>query len=161
MPRFSQVFFYDFDKREFEEGSGQSKMGNVASRLGAEAYIKTGVRLESSCGISDVWHRYVELNAARFVRRSHEHAQFSCSSSKHPGLDQKQMDVVGKLFDWETWNSRPRPTRTNRVLVKSTPESGEQCEKKTGAGGDVLALSSDVRTETGGQGSSRVENVVR
>ena len=38
----------------------------MVSRHAAEAYIKTGIQLESSCGISNVWYQYVELNTAKF-----------------------------------------------------------------------------------------------
>ena len=66
MPRFSQVFFYDFEGQEVAQESGQSRNGRVVSCRAAEAYIKSSVQLESSCGISDMWYRYVELNAGKF-----------------------------------------------------------------------------------------------
>ena len=118
MPRFSQI--YNFGEREVLQELGQSRTGRVVSCHAAEAYVKSGVHLESSCGISDVWYRYVELNAAKFGGLDSQAARFSSSTSTHPRPNEKQMEAVGGVFDWKKLHSRPLPTKIQRVLGTST-----------------------------------------
>jgi hypothetical protein len=161
MPRFSQMFFYEFEEWEVTKGLGQSKNGSVVSRRGAGAYVRSGVRLESSCGISDVWYRYVELNAGRFKGQNSTSMEFSIHSPVHPSLEVREMEAAGKLFGWDRMHSRPRPTKKGRVLEKSTPEI-EDCGKKQTKPGDTAAtVSSNLADIARGEEGRLPEETVR
>jgi hypothetical protein len=147
MPRFSQVFFHSFDRREVENGLGQSRTGGVVSRRAAEAYVQSGARLESLCGISDVWYHYVELNAKRFTQPNFASARFSPRPSIHPGPTQEQMETMGNLFNWGRLHSRPRPTRTGRVLQTSTVEVRD--DGREGMGGETSSKAAVRRGKDG------------
>jgi len=118
----------------------------VVSRRAAEAYIKTGVRLESSCGISDVWYRYVELNSAKFGGGDSGVLGFSSFTSTNLSPNEEQMELVGKPFDWKRLHSRPLPTKIRRVVETSGAESKTYVKKETGTGDGVLGFSYDMAT---------------
>ena len=65
-PRFSQLFFYNFDDDEVATRAGQL-LTIKASQRGAKACLRSGARLESKCGISDVWYSYLLQNKALFA----------------------------------------------------------------------------------------------
>ena len=121
LPRFSQFFFYDFT--DWELPLGQSESGGAVSRRAAEAYLRSGVRLESSCGMSDIWYNYVESNAKLFKPTSSTAippgtSVLSCppifspsQSSPHPRLNSEQLQSIRKNLDWYTAHSRPHPTK--------------------------------------------------
>lgn len=72
-PRFSQLFFHNStDSGTVQplhvETLGQSKTATAVSRSAAQAYLRSGVRLQSSCGMSDSWYSYVESNADLFTQ---------------------------------------------------------------------------------------------
>lgn len=66
MPRFSQLFFHDFSEAEICQKQGQSHIGPTVSHRAGMAYISSGIRPESKCGISDIWYYYVERNPGPF-----------------------------------------------------------------------------------------------
>lgn len=56
MPRFPQLFFYDFSEEEVCRKEGQCQDGASASRRAGTTYLESNIRLESKCGISEVWY---------------------------------------------------------------------------------------------------------
>ena len=112
-PRFSQLFFHDFYPRELETEAGQGYVGTV-SRRSAEAYLKSGVRLESKCGISDVWYNYVKVNQALF-RASGQPSRPEMLPPPRPHLEGNQLSYLWKTFQWKVQHSRPRPTKKRRT----------------------------------------------
>ena len=105
MPRFSQLFFYDFHRSEVA-GAGGQEAGGAVSRRAAEAYLKSGVRLESTCGISDVWYWYVESNRDLF-----DETTFLPTGTRplHPHMEPYQVVLVYTPFPWELLHRRPKP----------------------------------------------------
>jgi hypothetical protein len=137
LPGFSQLFFYDFSEPEVEQRQGQSGTGGVVSRRAAKAYILSGVRLESSSGISDVWYSYVEHNAHLFRESKHSTTPSSVaissgpngplnlptfplppSLSPHPRPDIQEMETFQSSFNWYKIHSRPRPTKKVRSVAQ-------------------------------------------
>ena len=112
----------------------------MVSHYAAEAYIKTSIQLESSCGISDVWYWYVELNVAKFRGGDFGALGFSSLTSTNLSPNEEQMEVVGKLFDWKWLHSRPLPTKIRRVMEASGAESKTYIKKETGTGDGVLGF---------------------
>ena len=103
------------------------------SRCGAEAYIQSKVRLESSCGISDVWYNYVESNLKFFTRPTtlitpssmatpsgpnSSPRLFPSSPSVHPRPNAQEMKEIESLFVWQKAHSRPLPTK--KVVTTDT-----------------------------------------
>jgi len=161
MPGFSQVFFYNFDSLEFKEGSGQSRMGSVVSRLAGEAYVQSGVWLESSCGISDVWYQYVESNTGQFTKQGRQTIDFSASLPVYPRADGKELKAMGSLFNWKKMHSRPRPTKRNMVVQTSTEEREEPGETSTGGRNGMVVVGSGVARIVRGENEPEGEHVVR
>ena len=130
LPGFSQLFFHNFSEREVMERQGQSNTGGVVSRRAAEAYLRSGVRLESSCGISNVWYSYVESNARLFGQPTNPRTSSSKAalsgrnappnpqtsltpppSPVHPCPSPQEMKEIHSLLPWHRAHSRPRPTK--------------------------------------------------
>lgn len=65
IPRFSQLFFYNFSQEEEATGLGQPFPSPVSIRAG-RSYLRSGRSLQSKCGVSDVWFHYVENNPHLF-----------------------------------------------------------------------------------------------
>ena len=55
MPAFAQVFFYKFTTGEISNQADQPTSSSSSKRA-AEAYLISGIQLESTCGVSDVWY---------------------------------------------------------------------------------------------------------
>lgn len=138
MPRFSQLFFYKLTDEEGKRGIGQTRTGAGEARRAAEAYIQSGIRLESSCGISDVWYHYVESNAHLFTHQGSPPVQLARSPSIHPCLDTEQMESVGRLFNWLKTHSRPRPTKIGKG-ARDGP-AGPSSRAPTRLGGKIDAM---------------------
>ena len=86
--------------------------------------------------------------------------RFSHSPSIYPSANKKQIEEVGRLFDWNRFHSRPRPTKTGKVLQASTPESGDCGEKRTGPGDHTRGSLDEMSMTTGGQNEHCGEEVV-
>jgi hypothetical protein len=101
MPRFSQLFFYDFSEEEVCQKQGQLGSGLLASERAATTYLDSNVRLESKCGISDVWYWCLEQSArlygeeATSVGRQGKYAQ-----SDHPRLHPYHMELFINRLGW-------------------------------------------------------------
>ena len=102
------------------------------SRRATEAYFRSGVQLESSCGMSDIWYNYVESNAKLFKPTSSMAippgtSVLSCppifspsQSSPHPRLNSKQLQSIQKNLGWYMAHSRPRPTKKPTRVPENT-----------------------------------------
>lgn len=123
MPRFSQLFFHDFEGWEVHEAKGQDLGGSV-SRRAAEAYLRSGVRLQSTCGISDIWYWYVESNRDLFTKTTPLSPAGESPPSPepkpfHPPMDPYQIELVYMPFPWIPLHKRPKPRR--RVYQPPAP----------------------------------------
>jgi hypothetical protein len=114
MPRFSQMFFYKFTDQEVLAEAGQSMdPAFSAPARAARYYLKTGRRLESACGISDMWYHYVDSNAGAFLRQRPTLSDLPPPASVYPRPDKDQIATREVMFDWKRFH-RPRPTKTSK-----------------------------------------------
>ena len=74
MPRFPQLFFYDFPEAEVAGKQGQSPLGPSATQWLAMGRLISHTRLESKSGLSDVLYLYLEGTVGP-LDRSQESAQ--------------------------------------------------------------------------------------
>jgi hypothetical protein len=107
MPRFSQVFFYDFSDREVRDNLGQ---GPTASLRAAEAYLSSGVRLESTCGISDIWYHYVE-DFQHKLRSQPAPSPPPAHFAPHPYIDPTHTSCMRIFFNWEFQHYKRQPRK--------------------------------------------------
>jgi len=129
-PRFSQLFFYNFTDSETNQLLGQSESGGAVSRRAAEAYLLSGVRLESSCGMSDAWYNYVESNSRLFTRPdpldppslSRSPLFPPSQPSPHPRPNSQQLESIGSTLNWRKVHSRPRPTKKPGRALEDHPD---------------------------------------
>jgi len=143
-PRFSQLFFYNFTDSETNQLLGQSESGGAVSRRAAETYLLSGVRLESSCGMSDAWYDYVESNPKLFTRSdplnppslSHSPLFPPSQPSPHPRPNSQQLESIGSTLDWRKMHSRPRPTKKPPAVLEDHPDdcSEDGMKELSGAG---------------------------
>jgi hypothetical protein len=117
MPRFSQVFFYEFTGPEVLAEAGQSMEPSFsAPARAAKHYLKSGRRLESACGVSDIWYHHVESNAGRFMPQPPPLSDLPTisdlppPSSACPRPDEDQIRSREGMFQWQRFH-RPQPTR--------------------------------------------------
>lgn len=125
MPRFSQLFFHEFSDAETFTRSGQTTAPGSATPIrAARAYLKSRKRLESSCGISDIWYRYVELNAGIFVENPPKPSDFPSLASAYHRLDEDQIRTKERMFGWEAFrflrSETPKKTPAEGTLPGST-----------------------------------------
>ena len=121
-PRFTQLFFYNFFEHEATLGLGQAS-SLAASRRAAKTYLTSGARLESKCGLSDVWFHYVETHRHLFEPLSTQPPSESKPHLSNPRLDVQYAPAIYDVFEWYKYHKRPRPTKKDRVLAPSTPLS--------------------------------------
>lgn len=111
MPRFSQLFFHDFSDEEILRQSGHAKNSSV-SRRAAEAYLRSGVRLQSKCGLSDVWYDYVEANRTLFENPDHPFPPWTPDPpSPHPRIHPDHVGRIARIFQWHRQHSKSRPQK--------------------------------------------------
>ena len=129
LPRFSQVFFYEFDNKEITAEVGQSMESKLPAPVrAARAYLQSGRRFQSSCGISDIWYHHVELNAGKFMEDPPPLPDLSPVPSVYPGLDEDQIREREPMFQWAAFHKHTKtseiPARNalpaNYVLVPSS-----------------------------------------
>lgn len=142
-------------------------MGTV-SRRAAEAYARSEARLESSCGISDVWYNYVESNFHLFIPQTHPATPSGPDGSLnlpvvpqtsrppiHPRPHPQEMKEIEALFSWHKAHTRPRPTK-KEVTADISPFS------KASAHPSLRAVSPKNQEDTGtSRKSMEVENNVQ
>jgi hypothetical protein len=124
MPRFSQIFFYDFSDlevlREFRQNTHPEHPAPVRA---AKAYLRSGRRLESSCGISDIWYRHVELNAKHFVRNPPNPPKLLTPASAYPRPDEDQIRTREPMFEWEAFHCLQSETPAKTSAGDTLPSS--------------------------------------
>ena len=140
LPQFSQLFFHNFTDSETELLLGQSETGGQVAHRAAEAYLRSGVRLESSCGMSDIWYDYVESNAKLFRSPSSAAVPSGPSSLSHPPIfpplqssppprpDSQQLEHIRSFLDWHMAHLRFRPTEKS---VKSPEHKSDDCSENS------------------------------
>lgn len=90
------MFFYEFSDREVEENAGQSIRNSVCWRA-AKAYISSGIRLESKCGISEVWYWFVEKTRTFFEDSG---APFPQEPKPILPIDLISLEMMSNTFHW-------------------------------------------------------------
>jgi len=125
MPRFTQVYFYDFTDKEAQQEVGQPSSGSV-SRRAAEAYLRSGVRLESSCGISGIWYSYVEKNRDLYTDRTASPPLIE-QGPEHPRPRVYADDArfMWSIFRWSNIHGRPQLEQAEQTpTAASSPVNG-------------------------------------
>lgn len=123
MPRFKQLFFHEFHEHEVVLQIGQS-LTSLCSRRAAQDYLASGARLESKCGLSDVWYHYVESHRHLFEdpgtlqSLSADHCDHP-----HPRLDERHAPAIYSVLDWYKRHTRPRPRKVKAVALSISPSS--------------------------------------
>lgn len=124
MPRFSQLFFYEFTDQEMLAQVGQDVEGGFSAPVrAARAYLQSGMRLESTCGISDIWYRHVQLNAKMFVHNPPNSSNLLPPTSAHPRPDEDQMRTREPMFGWEAFHHLRPKTPKNKSAKSTLPGS--------------------------------------
>jgi len=101
MPRFSQLFFYDFSVEEICEKEGQLAGGRLLLRRAAAAQGNSNVRLESKSGISEVWYRCLEGKPETSGKESTSLEQNGkLRLLKQPGLRVDHMELFINKLGW-------------------------------------------------------------
>lgn len=123
LPQFSQLFFYNFHDSEIYANTGQLCPASD-SRRAAEAYIRSGTRLESTCGISEVWYLYVEKNLSLFENHTEPlpHLEPAPPDPRRP-LGSEKAQVMFNTFPWFKHHSRPWPQK--KIPISGPPLHSE------------------------------------
>lgn len=120
-PRFLQLFFYEFLHWEIFSQQGP-ELSSSSSLRAAKAYLLSGIRLESMCGISDAWYRYVESHQTLYtdgktlvlpLQQQIYHPR--------PRPDHPHEKYLWSIFKWEKKHSRPQPRKKKPLNHESTP----------------------------------------
>jgi len=100
--------------------------------------------MESSCGISEVWYRYVESHQTLFTDED-EMTPFTplqqTPQGTPPGLELHgyQVDFLSGVFEWEKQHRRPRPRRKVTASIQST---GDYADQDSQHGGSIEEITS-------------------
>ena len=123
MPRFTQLFFHDFCGREVALEIGQSETFSCRQRA-AKAFLTSGARLESKCGLSDIWYHFVETNRHLF-EGPEELAQIETKPhhSHHLRLDMTYAESIYNLFEWSGQPTRPPLTGEEERIKQEVEDS--------------------------------------
>ena len=128
MPRFRQLFFYNFHRHEFVLNMGQGICSTSSARA-AKAYLRSGVQLGSKCGLSDVWYHYVETYRHLFEDPEEGSPLVPDFDHPHPRLHPDDAPAIYHLFEWLEKHSRPRPTKKRPVPTPLVSASRGQTYK--------------------------------
>lgn len=102
IPRFTQLFFYEFTEDEIFELEGQPE-GGLTSWRAARAYLdSSGIRLESTCGISEVWYRYLENHEQLFGFDPSTPPSEQELDPPHPYVKTIHLRSMWEALEWET-----------------------------------------------------------
>lgn len=110
------MFFHNFADAEVAGNMGQLTSSSV-SRRAAEAFLLSGVRLESTCGISGVWYSYVEKFRGLFEKNMPPKAEDGTAPPPPPMLESPcylrpdQMSFMLGVLEWPQQHKRPRPRK--------------------------------------------------
>lgn len=111
------MFFYEFDDKEITAEVGQSmELKSPAPVRAARAYLQSGRRFQSACGISDIWYHHVESNAGKFMEDPPPLPNLQPLSSVYPGPDEEQIRAREPMFEWQAFH---KPTNTSKVPARS------------------------------------------
>ena len=125
LPQFPQMFFYDFNEAELTLGLGQAS-GPLTSFRAARAYLKCGVRLESKCGLSDVWYHYVEANRDAFgVDRKEPPSASPTPPAPHPQLDPVHMPLMWDALRWYDQHEGLSESKVTTILADDSSDISE------------------------------------
>ena len=116
-PQFSQLFFHDFYAQELEKMVGQ-RQGSTVSRRGAQAFLKSGVRPESTCGLSNVWYEYVRRNRALF-EGSDVPSPLGLSPPPILHLEEQRLSYLWETFQWREQHNTPLPKKKMQTVSAS------------------------------------------
>ena len=120
MPAFSQLFFYEFSNLESSVGMGQPSSCS-SSRRAAETYIRSGIRLRSRCGISDIWYRYVEDHQTLYSRGTiHPLPVMQYPRHPRPCPDGYHERYLWSVLQWAKMHSRPQPRKKKPIKSESS-----------------------------------------
>lgn len=108
MPRFSQLFFHESLEHEVALKFGRSSRPS-ASFLAAKRYLRSGTRLESKCGLSDVWYGYVESNWRLFEDPEMSFSFTPAPPRPHSVLSNDDSHIMCGVFDWWKQHGRSEP----------------------------------------------------
>lgn len=152
-PQFSQLFFHDFSEEEICGKMGQTFQTSTSYRA-AQSYLKSGYRLESKCGISDVWFCYVEDHQDLFRMETEPISSPSrltpISLGPHPRIDPAIVPIISDTFPWLQEHEGFDPIGTEPISrpdgTQSSAESifaGE--DTPSGEDGDEISEFTDLR----------------
>ena len=112
------MFFYEFDDKEITAEVGQSmELKSPAPVRAARAYLQSGRRFQSACGISDIWYHHVESNAGKFMEDPPPLPDLPPSPSAYPRPDEDQIRAREPMFEWQAFH---KPTKTSKIPARST-----------------------------------------
>lgn len=149
MPRFTQLFFYNFSEAEFMASKGQPEDTNVASWRAARAYLRSGVRLQSMCGISDVWYRYVETHRELFLIETPTPPPEQEPVHLNPRIEDVRLRRMWETFEWKQEHLRlsdqvrrsrggqPSESMENLMSSQQTEEISDYTEDGSRGGSPV------------------------
>lgn len=120
MPRFQQLFFYQPTTHELGIGLRQDLPCEL-SRRAAKAYLVSGNRLRSACGISDVWYRYVEDRQDLYNNGELPAIPLE-QQPRHPRPrpDLCHEKYLWSVFQWAKMHSRPQPRKKGPARSRSS-----------------------------------------
>lgn len=121
------MFFHEFSDSEVEEHTSQA-ITRSASVRGAKAYLSSGIRLESKCGISEVWYWYLEKTPTS--SRDPEAPLPRQPKSIFPPLciDSRCLKTISDTFHWEHLREWPDHS-TSDSPEHSTDPSDDRLDK--------------------------------
>ena len=77
---------------------------NSAPLRAGRAYLEGGQRLDSACGVSEMWYHHVGTNPREFLAQDACPIELSQPASVYPGLDDKQISETASMFGWERFH---------------------------------------------------------
>ena len=152
VPRFSQLFFYDFEEAEIYDRAEQSNGPSCSSRA-AQSYIRSGKRLYSKCGISEIWFNCVENNENLSNNKGLHQPPTKSSSCLH--LEPAHVSTLPTTFGWETRQSGEEPGVSQENIYQGSEGSPSQ-------GGDPVGVAMKLEEVEGAtEGIEDIEGSVR
>ena len=121
MPRFKQLFFYNFQEYEMHLHMGQHSM-SLTSQRAAEAYLHSGVRFKSIYGISDVWYWHVKNHQSHYKNGTAPPLPLVQEPTLHSHIDPLHAELLSASFKWGFMHSRPQQMR-KALIPLTTSES--------------------------------------
>ena len=125
MPRFPQLFFYDFPENEVAGKQGQSPLGPSATQWLSMGHLTSHPRLESKSGMSDVLYLHLEGTAGPLDRSQEStYERRRQPPPAHPRLHEDYLWLFTWRFRWTGLDKR-EPSGTNNTEDEFWLEIGE------------------------------------